>query len=63
MVGARALAAGLTSPTGLVTELEDFQKLDLLGFDEIVFGGYEVRPTTPLETARQLAAVGGIGIP
>jgi myo-inositol-1-phosphate synthase len=59
MVGARALAAGLAPPTGLVTELEEFRGLDLVEFGDLVFGGHEARPTTPLETARQIAAVGG----
>ncbi|MBI4614499.1 MAG: inositol-3-phosphate synthase [Planctomycetes bacterium] len=57
--GARALAAGLAEPTGLVTELADFADLDLVLFDRLVFGGHEARDTTPLASARAIAAVGG----
>lgn len=56
VVGAEALRRGLIRATGLVTELPEFSRLDLVGFDQLVFGGSELRPTTPLEAAREYAS-------
>jgi len=43
VAGVEALKAGVAGRTGLVTEAPDFEDLDLLSFDDIVFGGYEIR--------------------
>ncbi len=36
------LAKGIASPSGLITELPDFKELDLLRFDQMVFGGHDI---------------------
>ncbi len=59
MAGGSAVARGLVPPTGLVTELSDFAPLELVGLGDLVFGGYEARPTRPIDTARTIAANGG----
>jgi myo-inositol-1-phosphate synthase len=46
VVGLSALRKGLTDTTGLVSELPPFAALDLIGWDEIVVGGHEIRDTT-----------------
>jgi myo-inositol-1-phosphate synthase len=51
-LGLAALRKGLTSQTGLVSSLPEFASLNLVGFDQIVLGGHEVRSTTLLESAR-----------
>jgi len=43
IVGLIALNKGLTSPTGLVSQLLEFAGLDLAAWDEIVIGGHEIR--------------------
>jgi myo-inositol-1-phosphate synthase len=61
MTGARAIARGLAPTTGLVTELRDFQPLDLLALDNIVFGGHELRAETTLyQSAKELHEGPGI---
>jgi myo-inositol-1-phosphate synthase len=46
VVGLAALRKGQTDTTGLVSELPPFSGLDLVGWDEIVVGGHEIRETT-----------------
>lgn len=43
VVGARAIARGLVSDSGLVTNRAEFDSLKLAPLDELVFGGHEVR--------------------
>ncbi len=43
VAGHAALCRGIGSTAGLVTEREAFAAADLVGFDELVFGGHEVR--------------------
>ncbi|MFO7900418.1 MAG: inositol-3-phosphate synthase [Planctomycetota bacterium] len=43
MAGAVALAEGKAEPTGLVTALPQFGHVPFCAFDELVFGGHEVR--------------------
>ena len=43
VAGAEALRAGVIPTSGLVTELSDFKDLDLVRFDQMVFGGHEIR--------------------
>jgi myo-inositol-1-phosphate synthase len=46
VVGLCALRKGLTDTSGLVSALPPFAGLDLLGWDELVVGGHEIRETT-----------------
>ncbi len=46
VVGLSALRKGLTDTTGLVSALPPFTGLDLIGWDELVIGGHEIRDTT-----------------
>jgi myo-inositol-1-phosphate synthase len=46
MVGARALAAGLVSGTGLTTARPPFDRLPLIHIADLRFGGIEVRATS-----------------
>lgn len=54
VVGLLALKRGLTGTTALVSALPPFDKLDLVGWDELVLGGHEIRDTTALVEAKQL---------
>jgi myo-inositol-1-phosphate synthase len=46
VVGLCALRKGLTETNGLVSALPPFAALDLVGWDELVVGGHEIRETT-----------------
>jgi len=46
VVGMLALRKGLTDTTGLVSALPPFAGLDLVGWDELVVGGHEIRETS-----------------
>lgn len=46
VVGLAAMRKGLTDTTGLVSALPPFAPLDLVGWDELVVGGHEIRETT-----------------
>jgi myo-inositol-1-phosphate synthase len=54
IVGAAAVAAGLTPPTGCVTELPDFSAARLPGLGELVFGGHDIAGTALTKRAEQL---------
>lgn len=54
MVGAAAIARGLHGTTGLVSELEEVRKLPLAPLSGFVFGGHDVRPGNPWDTALRL---------
>ena len=56
VVGARALARGLTGRSGLVTDLPDLRTLPLVGPDQLVFGGWDVAATGLLQRAKALAS-------
>lgn len=43
MVGAGAVARGLCSRIGLVTELEEFKNLNMIGLGGLCFGGHDIR--------------------
>ncbi|MEV6608008.1 inositol-3-phosphate synthase [Kutzneria sp. NPDC051319] len=58
ITGAAAISAGLTAPTGCVTELEPFRRLGLAAFGELVFGGHDVVETGLVKRAEQLAQAG-----
>lgn len=55
-VGLSALRQG-TPPQGLVSTLPPFQHLSLLGWDELVLGGHEIRQTSFRDEAESLASV------
>ncbi len=59
IVGASALAQGLARPTGMVSMLADFDPLCLQPLGSLVFGGCEIRRTTPLQSAHELCGPGG----
>lgn len=59
VVGALAIARGLTSTTGCVSTLPAFSKLPLPAFDEFVFGGHDLdAPTSFADDTLELARVG-----
>ncbi|MGA2620077.1 MAG: inositol-3-phosphate synthase [Thermoguttaceae bacterium] len=55
IVGLVALRQGRIGPTGLVTQLPQFQHLDLPGWDELVVGGHEIRQAPLAREAMRLA--------
>ncbi|RBI64660.1 myo-inositol-1-phosphate synthase [halophilic archaeon] len=58
MVGARAIAAGETDATGLVTARPPCARLDLPDVGDVVFGGHDVPETSVVATARSLSESG-----
>lgn len=51
MVGARAVARAVAGSTGLVTALPDMKGLDLVGLDDLVFGGCDTRDASIVDRA------------
>lgn len=60
IVGAEAIKRGLVGRTGLVTDLREFDEVDLAGFDELVFAGCDVRESTLWDAAKEVQATAGI---
>ncbi|MGR6321461.1 inositol-3-phosphate synthase [Micromonospora soli] len=58
IVGALALRAGLTDPTGCVTELPELRGPALPAFADLVFGGHDVVACPLVKRAEALAAAG-----
>lgn len=54
MTGLAAVSRGLVPPIGLVTETAAFQELKLSGFDQIVIGGHDIRPSSLVAAAQQM---------
>jgi myo-inositol-1-phosphate synthase len=54
MVGARAIAEGLTSACGLVTEKEELAGLSLAAMDALVFGGHDIRSISLYDSAYEI---------
>jgi len=54
MTGLAALARNAIDPVGMVTVLEPFNRLDLVGFDEIVVGGHDIRRGGLADEARRM---------
>ena len=54
MTGLAALARNAIEPVGMVTALDPFTHLDLVGFDEIVVGGHDIRPGRLADEARRM---------
>ncbi len=59
VVGARAIARGLVSDNGLVTNRPELAPLGLVGVDELVFGGHDVRSSDYWEAAYQVYKLSG----
>ena len=55
VMGARAIARGLAGRGALVTELPEIAALPLVGFDRLVFGGWDVASTGLVARARAMA--------
>ncbi|MEW6116975.1 MAG: inositol-3-phosphate synthase [Nitrospirota bacterium] len=51
MTGICALKKGLSSRTGMVTDLDLFSVLDLAAPEDFVIGGWDIRPGSPYESA------------
>lgn len=60
IVGLIALKKGLCPPFGLVSELEQFADLDLTQWDQMVFGGHEIRNTTLWKEAKAFQSTSGV---
>lgn len=54
VLGARAIARGLVSDTGLVTNRPEFAALGLADLDQLVFGGHDMRVSNYWESAYQV---------
>ena len=52
--GALALKKGLCSETGMVTGLDEFSKLELIGPENLVFGGWDIREGSLFENVKNL---------
>jgi myo-inositol-1-phosphate synthase len=57
IVGLTALRRGWTGNQGLVSQLSQFAALELLGWEDFVLGGHDIRRTTLYDEAMQLAQV------
>jgi myo-inositol-1-phosphate synthase len=55
MVGARAIARGVTDTTGMVTERTPCTDLDLPAVESLVFGGHDIQSGSVVETAERLS--------
>ena len=51
VTGARAIARGLAGRGALVTELPELRGLAFVGFEDLVFGGWDIAPTGLLARA------------
>lgn len=54
MTGTFAIARGLSTPIGLLTESELFAGFPLADFGDLVFGGHDIRETTAREAALEV---------
>lgn len=54
VTGLLALRRGMSDTTGLVSTKPPFSELDLVGWDDLVIGGHEIRETRYAVEARQL---------
>ncbi|MFO0980371.1 MAG: inositol-3-phosphate synthase [Planctomycetota bacterium] len=59
LVGARAIARGRASPTGLVTARSEFESLALVPLADVAFGGHDVRPVTLVQSAWEVQRESG----
>jgi myo-inositol-1-phosphate synthase len=63
VTGAEALKAGVIPTSGLVTELSDFKDLGLVRFDQMVFGGHEIRKVDWVAAAEEFGRDNGVITP
>jgi myo-inositol-1-phosphate synthase len=63
VAGAEAVKAGAIGTTGLVSELPEFRDLGLVGFDQLVFGGHEIRRVDWVAAAEEFARENGVLTP
>src|SRR5262249_62002821 len=63
VTGAEALKAGVIPTSGLVPELSDFKGLDLARFDQLVFGGHEIRRVDWVAAAEEFGRDNGVITP
>lgn len=59
VLGARAIAAGLVSDTGVATNQAEFAPLQLVDLGDIVFGGHDVRDSGFSDSAYHIAKASG----
>ena len=59
MTGARAIARGLAPTIGLLTEHPILADFPLVGFDEIIWGGHDIRETSTREAALEVGQDSG----
>jgi myo-inositol-1-phosphate synthase len=59
VVGARAIARGRATTSGIVTERPEFAPLSLVPIDALVFGGHDVRRPTLVESALEISRANG----
>lgn len=59
-IGTSAIVQGLCLPHGVNTETEPFKKLGLVGLDNLVFGGHEIRENSLYNTALQYYRDNGV---
>nr|QNO56849.1 hypothetical protein IPLBMFHP_00035 [Methanosarcinales archaeon ANME-1 ERB7] len=55
IAGAKIIARGLVTPTGLITELPELLDVEFLPFDQMVFGGHDVGKRTVRESFTNLS--------
>jgi len=55
------IAKGISSPAGLITELPDFRELDLLQFDQMVFGGHDIHKGSISESFVNMCYAANVG--
>ncbi|MFC7073977.1 inositol-3-phosphate synthase [Halovenus rubra] len=60
IVGAKAVASGITETTGMVTAREPLSDLALPEVDDLVFAGHDIRSQSIVETAEAASASGGV---
>ena len=63
VAGAEAVKAGVVGPVGLVSEMPEFKALGLVRFDQLVFGGHEIRPVDWVQSAEEFGAANGVLTP
>lgn len=54
LVGLGALKRGLVGDGGLVSQLAEFRHLDLIGWDDLIVAGHEIRPVRLADEAMRL---------
>jgi myo-inositol-1-phosphate synthase len=63
VVGVEAIKAGVIGTSGLVSELPEFKELGLLPFENVVFGGHEIRPVDWIAAAEEFGQENGVITP